>query len=118
VLHAVHDGGGTFEVASEGELRLLKSFGLLNSRVLFSAPVKQAAAIQLASELGIEWFASASEQETQKILDLAPDASILVRMAVDDTGARWRLSDTWGVTPGRAVEMLQRPRPSGRTASG
>ncbi|MFT5200855.1 MAG: ornithine decarboxylase [Candidatus Aldehydirespiratoraceae bacterium] len=118
VLHAVHDAGGTFEVASEGELKLLKSLGLLTSEVLFSAPVKRPAAIQLASELGIEWFASASEQETQKILDLAPDASILVRVAVNDTDARWRLSDTWGVTPDRAVEMLSSAKAVGANRLG
>ncbi len=106
VLNAVSDGGAGFEVASETELQLLQELELLDDRVIFSAPVKREHAIATAAAQGVEWFTATSVSEISKIARHAPRRSILIRVAVSDEDARWKLSGTWGAAPEHAVGLL------------
>lgn len=107
VLNAVHDAGAGFEVASEAELKTLERLELLGERVIFSAPVKREHAIAAAAEHGVEWYTATSVSEIIKIARHAPNRSVLVRIAVSDEDARWKLSGTWGAAPQKAVELLE-----------
>lgn len=106
VLGAVHSVGGGFEVASISELRTLDRLGLSASEVLFSNPVKPAAHVREAWEMGLWRFAFDSWTELDKIADVAPGASVYVRIAASGMESRFPLNGKFGVDPRQALELM------------
>ncbi|MGH2734140.1 MAG: type III PLP-dependent enzyme [Actinomycetota bacterium] len=104
VLAAVHSAGGGFEVASVAELRTLERLGLSASEVLYSNPVRSPAHIREAWEMGLWRFSFDSLSELDKLADIAPGASVYVRLATD--GASCPLNGKFGVGPKEALDLM------------
>lgn len=113
VLQAVAATGASFEIASAGEWDLLSSLGVAAADVLYSNPVKPAAHVSATAAAGVWRFAVDSVGEVDKVARVAPGSAVHVRVAVDDTESVFPLSQKFGVTPDRAVELLLHARASG-----
>jgi ornithine decarboxylase len=97
-----------FEIASEGELKILASFGAEPSRIISSNPVKSIPFLQMAAEYGVRYFAFDSIEELEKIARYAPGSNVYVRLSVPNEGSEWPLSKKFGLEIDDAVELLSR----------
>ncbi len=106
VVRLIDSLGLNFEIASEGELGLLRELGVSPERIISSNPVKSPDFIREAYSYGIRYFAFDSRAEVEKLSLYAPDSSVYVRLSVPNEGSDWPLSKKFGVEPDRALELL------------
>jgi len=102
-----------FEIASEGELKLLSSIGVEPERIISSNPVKTFKFLKMAASYGVSYFAYDSEGEVDKMAKMLPDCNVYVRLSVPNEGSEWPLSKKFGVEIDRAVELLLYAREKG-----
>lgn len=98
--------GMGFEIASEGELKLLSSIGVEPERIISSNPVKTFKFLKMAASYGVSYFAYDSEDEVDKMARLLPGCNVYVRLSVPNEGSEWPLSKKFGVEIDKAAELL------------
>lgn len=98
--------GMGFEIASEGELKLLSSIGVKPERIITSNPVKTFKFLKMAASYGVNYFAYDSEEEVNKMAGLLPGCSVYVRLSVPNEGSEWPLNKKFGVEINQAAELL------------
>ena len=106
VLRLLNTLGIGFEIASEGELRMLASLGVEPERIITSNPMKTFRFLEEAVDYGIRYFAYDSEAEVEKLMKYAPGSNIYVRLTVPNEGSEWPLSKKYGVELEDAVRLL------------
>lgn len=95
-----------FEIASEGELKILSEIGVSPERIITSNPVKSEKFLRLASSYGLKYFAFDSPDEVDKLASYAPGANVYVRLSVPNEGSEWPLSRKFGLEPDDALRLL------------
>ena len=109
----VASGVNSFDVASVGEIELVRSISP-DARLAFMHPVKSRAAIKAAYyDHGVRTFVLDSHDELQKILEVtdhAADLNLVVRMGVSADGAAYSLSGKFGISPDQAPSLLMATR--------
>ncbi len=98
--------GMGFEIASEGELKLLSSIGVEPERIISSNPVKTFKFLKMAASYGVNYFAYDSEDEADKMSKFLPGCNVYVRLSVPNEGSEWPLSKKFGVEIDKAAELL------------
>jgi ornithine decarboxylase len=106
VVKFIMQQGLSFEIASEGELSVLRMLNVGPDRIISSNPVKSPSFIREAYSYGVRLFAFDSEHEIEKLRILAPESELYVRVSVPNEGSEWPLSKKFGVEPDRAVSLL------------
>lgn len=106
VVSIVDKTGIDFDVASWGEIKILKRLGVDPGRIIYSAPTKLPDDIEKAFSYGIDVFAFDSKLEVQKLSMLAPGAKVVARLAVDNEGSEWPLVRKFGVTNEEAIKLM------------
>lgn len=107
VLRFLNELGIGFEIASEGELKILASLGVEASRIITSNPVKTLKFLHEAGLYGIKYYAFDSKYEVDKIVRYAPNSKVYVRLSVPNEGSEWPLSKKFGVEIEDALELLR-----------
>ncbi|MCX5718043.1 MAG: type III PLP-dependent enzyme [Nitrospirae bacterium] len=110
--------GMGFEIASEGELKLLSSIGVEPERIISSNPVKTFKFLKMAASYGVNYFAYDSEDEVDKMAKFLPGCNVYVRLCVPNEGSEWPLSKKFGVEIDKAAELLFYARKKGLNAVG
>ena len=110
VIHALADAGiGAFDVASIPEIELVAEHAP-GARMAFMHPVKSRDAIARAYfDHGVRTFALDTHEELAKILDAtsgAADLNLIVRLAVETSGAAYSLAGKFGVSTMDAPSLL------------
>jgi len=95
-----------YEIASEGELKILSALGIKPGRIISSNPVKSPAFIRYAIDYGVDYFAFDSVAEVDKLAAYARGCNVYVRLTVPNEGSEWPLSKKFGIEPDTAVELL------------
>ncbi len=113
VVRFVGELGLNFEIASDGELRILESLGVSPERIISSNPVKSPGFIDQARDYGVGYFAFDSPAEVEKLAAHAPGCNVYVRLSVPNEGSEWPLSRKFGVEPDDALDLIVRARRSG-----
>ncbi|MGD2132726.1 MAG: type III PLP-dependent enzyme [Maricaulaceae bacterium] len=109
-------GLNAWEVAGEAEIATLRQLGALtsNRHVAFMHPVKSRRAIRRAYfDYDVRAFALDCDDELSKILvetDNAKDLTLIIRIAVDNSGAILPLAGKFGASAFDAPQLLQRAR--------
>ncbi|MBU4321543.1 MAG: type III PLP-dependent enzyme, partial [Nitrospinae bacterium] len=98
--------GMGFEIASEGELKLLSSIGVETERIISSNPVKTFKFLKMAASYGVNYFAYDSEDEVDKMAGFLPGCNVYVRLSVPNEGSEWPLNKKFGVEIDKAAELL------------
>jgi len=98
--------GMGFEIASEGELKLLSTIGVKPERIISSNPVKTFKFLKMSASYGVNYFAYDSEAEVDKMAAFVPRCNVYVRLSVPNEGSEWPLSKKFGVEVERAAELL------------
>ncbi|SOX54327.1 type III PLP-dependent enzyme [Mycobacterium ahvazicum] len=107
VVTALADCGGGFEVASSGEIDVLRSLGLPMNRCIHSHPIKKPSDIDYAYRAGIRTFVVDNPLEAQKFIGRPSDIEVLVRLSFPNPSAKYDLSSKFGVTPGQAELVVE-----------
>ncbi|MCH7554357.1 MAG: alanine racemase, partial [Chloroflexi bacterium] len=106
VLRRLADLSCDFEISSLGELRLLQELSMPGQRIISSNPVKAPAFIAAAYAYGLRHFAFDSDAELEKLVELAPEAELALRLTVPNTESEWPLDKKFGVDGKQAIELM------------
>ena len=118
LLQRLNRLGARFEVASLGEAQQCLAAGIEAKKIHFGNSIKRFDDITAAWELGIESFGFDSEQELEKLQNLAPGAKVTCRLSTDGEGAVWGLCRKFGCGPELAASLLRRADDVGMIAEG
>ena len=106
VLNLINELGIGFEIASEGELKILAALGVSKNRIITSNPIKSFKFLRMAADYGVSYFAIDSPDEVKKLRDYCPGCNVYVRLAVPNEGSEWPLSKKFSVEVDVAEELL------------
>ncbi len=118
ILQRMSALGSNFDVASVGEIRLLRSLGVAGSRMIYANPVKSAGDILEAVKSGVERFTFDDESEIPKLATSAPGAQVLIRVQVENQAAVVNLNEKFGVVPELALPLLHKAKEVGLVPAG
>jgi ornithine decarboxylase len=108
VLEVLAGLGCRFDVASPGEVAAVLAVGADPQDIAYGNTVKRAADITDAYEAGVRVFALDCPLELDKLVALAPGATLLVRLATSGRGADWVLGPKFGCPEAAAADLLDR----------
>ncbi|WP_094605435.1 Lysine/ornithine decarboxylase [Sporomusa silvacetica DSM 10669] len=110
--------GGYFDVASDGEMRMLNQLGIDSDRMVYANPVKTNSGLKVAHDVGVHKFTFDSESEIEKIATAIPGGTALLRIRVDNPHALVDLNKKFGVHPDEALALLTKARVAGLDVAG
>jgi ornithine decarboxylase len=113
ILELLVQLGSSFDVASPAEVDMCLSAGADPSRISYGNTVKKRRDIEYAYERGVRLFAFDCDAELDKLIELAPDATLFCRVTTDGGGADWPLSRKFGCAPDMAMHLLTRAAEKG-----
>lgn len=105
-VRAVADEGGWFDVASTGELNLVRRCGIGGDRIIHTHPVKSRRTIDEARAAGVRTFVVDTPGEVAKFRP-SDGVSLLVRLSFPNAAAVSDLSTKFGVEPDKAADLVQ-----------
>jgi ornithine decarboxylase len=115
ILELLRDEGFSFDVASIEEARRVRAIAP-DAHIAFMHPIKSPEAIcEAYFDLGVKTFSLDAQEELDKILAAAKDATDLtlcVRLAVSNALAKISLGSKFGATGHEATALLRRARQS------
>lgn len=91
--------GCGFDCASKVEIERCLELGASAADIIFANPVKFCSHLQYAQNVEVSRVTADSVDELKKIAQYHKTASVLLRIAVDDTGAVCRFSSKFGAFP-------------------
>lgn len=98
--------GTGFDCASEKEIEQILALGVSPSRIIFAHPRKPNASILYAKKNGVDLITLDSLEELDKLLNLYPEAKLLLRIKTDDSHSAIPLSRKFGATLTESREIL------------
>ena len=110
VVAELRDLGGCFDVATSGEIKLVKSEGVAPERCIHTHPIKTDAEIRAALRFGIRNFVVDNPDELRKFRKHRSRAEVLLRLSFRDPTAVVDLSRKFGCEPAAVMPMLELAR--------
>ena len=110
--------GSYFDVASDGEMRMLNQLGIDPDRMVYANPVKTNSGLQVAHDVGVHKFTFDSESEIAKMAAAIPGGTVLLRIRVDNPHALVDLNKKFGAHPDEALELLTKAQAAGLDVAG
>ena len=98
--------GCNFDCASHGEISSVLEHAS-PERIVFAHPVKDCATLSYAREKDIDLLTFDSSCELLKIALYHPNAELLMRLRVDDTGSTCRFGEKFGATTDEILGLLE-----------
>ena len=108
VLDALRDEGARWDVASPGEIDAVLAVDPDPARLSYGNTVKKPGDIAHAYARGVRQFSVDCDAELDKLIDLAPGATLLVRITTSGAGADWALGLKFGCDEATAGRLLAR----------
>ncbi len=106
LIAALAEAGAGFDVASTGEIDLLRAEGIGPARCLHSHPIKRPAAIREALDYGCRTFIADNPEELRKFVPWRDRARILLRVRFDNPDAVVDLGCKFGASPTGVPRLL------------
>jgi len=106
VLAFLKDQHICFEIASLGELELLKKIQVSPEKIFFSNPVKFPEHIKKAYEYGVRTYAVDSLSEIKKVSLNAPGSKVFLRLGVSNKGSGWKLDKKFGAEKNDSLKLI------------
>ena len=110
VVAELRDLGGCFDVATSGEIRLVRNAGIAAERCIHTHPIKTDAEIRAALRFGIRTFVVDNPDELRKFRKHRSRAEVLLRLSFRDPTAVVDLSRKFGCEPAAVMPMLELAR--------
>ncbi|KQX07861.1 MULTISPECIES: type III PLP-dependent enzyme [unclassified Leifsonia] len=118
VVRTIELAGASFEVASRGEIALLRNTGVDVGRTLHTHPIRSRADVADSYGSGIRRFVVDNPGELSKLAVLPRDIDVLVRLSFPNPSAGCDLSAKFGATEAQAAALVERAIELGVTVAG
>lgn len=106
VVEALREEGAFFDLATNGEVDLVKRLGVDAGRCIHTHPIKRDSDIRTALAFGVTRFVVDNPDELRKFVKYRNRASLLVRVSFRSPDAVCDLSKKFGCAPGAVMELL------------
>jgi ornithine decarboxylase len=113
VVAELRDLGASFDVATSGEIKLIKAAGVSPDRCIHTHPIKSDAEIAAALRFGIRKFVADNPDEVRKFSKYRRRAELLLRLSFRDPTAVVDLSRKFGCEPAAVPPLLELARSLG-----
>lgn len=110
--------GSSFDVASDGEIRTLHDMGVEGERLIYANPVKTTGGLQACRECGVSKMTFDSASEIEKIKAICPDATVLLRLRIDNSSAHVDLNKKFGAAREQALSLMLKAKEAGLDIAG
>jgi len=107
VVKTLLDQGCSFDLASNGEVDMVREAGVPAETTIHSHPIKRDSDIRYALQYGCKVFVVDSINELEKFIPYRDEAEILVRLSFRNASAYSDLSKKFGCSPAKAIEIIQ-----------
>lgn len=118
IIKTLRDLGGSFDTASEGEIRHVLAQGVSPDRIIFANTIKRPESLEFAKKARVNLCTFDNEPEIYKIAKHAPGTHVLARMKVSNFGSIVELSLKFGADQDQIVPMLLKARSLGLKPDG
>jgi ornithine decarboxylase len=108
LLKRLAQNGAGFDCASLGELCTALDLGVSTSRIIYTNPIKTSTSLRYARKMGVRLLVFDNDEELQKIKNVYPEATVLLRTAVKKSSAVIQLSDKFGAESPSSLHLLWR----------
>jgi ornithine decarboxylase len=107
VITTLNALGAFFDLATNGEVELVRRLGVAPQRCIHTHPIKRDSDIRTALAYGVNRFVIDNPDELRKFVKFRTRASLLVRISFRSPGAQCDLSRKFGCEPEAVAELLQ-----------
>lgn len=118
ILRVMKEMGSCFDVASDGEIRTLRDMGVEGARVIYANPVKTGVGLKACNECGVHKMTFDSASEITKIQASCPDATVLLRLRIDNSSAHVDLNKKFGAARENALDLMLKAKEAGLDMAG
>lgn len=118
ILRVMAQLGSCFDVASDGEIRLLHDMGVAGSRMIYANPVKLGAGFTACRDCGVTKMTFDSVSEIEKIKKELPQATVLLRLRIDNSSAHVDLNKKFGAGRENALALMLKAKAVGLDMAG
>lgn len=118
ILKVLIDRDSCFDVASDGEIRLLSSMGVAGERMIYANPVKTGAGLKACQDCDVSRMTFDSASEIAKIKAVCPNATVLLRLRIDNSSAHVDLNKKFGCSRENALELMKTAKAAGLDMAG
>ncbi len=106
VVEILRQEGAGFDLASIGEIELVKKLGVDPARCIFTHPFKTTKDIEHALDFGITTFVVDSEMELKKMEPYKEKVKLFIRFSFPNSTARCDLSSKFGIAPKKGLYLV------------
>ena len=99
-----------FDCASHGEMNLVLSCNIPGSKIINANPCRNIKNLTCAKENGVNLLTFDSLIELKRIKKYHPEASLILRLAVEQLGSTYALKDKYGASIDDAKVLLQQAK--------
>ncbi len=106
VVRTLHDEGANFDLATNGEVDLVRRLGVAAKRCIHTHPIKRDADIRTALDYGVCRFVVDNPDELRKFVKYRSRVSLLIRVSFRSPDAVCDLSRKFGCAPEAVADLL------------
>jgi ornithine decarboxylase len=118
VVACLRDEGAFFDLATTGEVELVKTAGIAPERCIHTHPIKRDSDIRDALRFGVNTFVADNPDEVRKFARYRKKAELLIRVSFRSPNAVVDLSKKFGCEPGAVLGLLELARSLGVRVKG
>lgn len=118
VVACLRDEGAFFDLATTGEVELVKTAGIAPERCIHTHPIKRDSDIRDALRFGVTTFVADNPDEVRKFARYRKKAELLIRVSFRSPNAVVDLSKKFGCEPGAVIGLLELARSLGVRVKG
>jgi ornithine decarboxylase len=107
VVQVVMEAGAFLDLATTGEVQLVKRLGASPERCIHTHPIKRAQDIRNAMDFGVKTFVADNPDEVRKFARIREGARLLLRVSFRSPGAVCDLSRKFGCDPEDFMELAR-----------
>ncbi|MGO9933080.1 MAG: type III PLP-dependent enzyme [Steroidobacteraceae bacterium] len=107
VINTLNAEGACFDLATNGEVELVRRLGVAPERCIHTHPIKRDSDIRTALAFGVDRFVIDNPDELRKFEKFRTRASLLIRISFRSPGAQCDLSRKFGCDPEAVDELLR-----------
>jgi ornithine decarboxylase len=118
VVATLRDEGAFFDLATTGEVELVKAQGISPERCIHTHPIKRDSDIRDALRFGVTTFVADNPDEVRKFARYRKRAELLLRVCFRSPTAVCDLSKKFGCEPGAVLGLIEQARKLGVRVKG
>ncbi|MBS0264832.1 MAG: type III PLP-dependent enzyme [Planctomycetes bacterium] len=118
ILRPLCEAGSSVDVCSWGEMQAALQAGFSPDNMIHTHPCKTVQNLTNCYNAGLRWFVFDNENEIPKLAQYAPDAKLILRLAVSSSSSLINLSAKFGAFEADAVPLMLAAQAAGLSVKG